>query len=115
VGRPGGTEAALDAGDHQVPDDLARDAGGGGLPAENLALASVGGEQHADDAGVTTGDLEVVRTPADVRAERHDGAVVGPAGPAGGVGLQGEAGGAQGAEHALAVDRRLAAGRDARG
>ena len=51
----------------------------------------------------------VVGAPADVGAERHDGTVVGPAGPAGGMGLQGEAGGTQDAEHALAVDRRLAA------
>ena len=109
VGGSGGSEAALDAGDHQVADHLAGDAGGGGVPAEDLAVAGVDGEQQADDAAVAAGDLAVVGTPADVRAERYDRTIVGPAGPAGGVGLQGEAGGAQDAEHALAVDRRLAA------
>jgi hypothetical protein len=80
------------------------------VPAEDLAVAGVDGEQHADDAAVAAGDLEMVRTPADVRAERHDGAIVGLAGPAGGMGLQDEAGGAEDAEHALAVGHRLAAG-----
>ena len=90
----GRAKAALDARDHGVLDHLAGDAGRRCRPGDDLAVAGVDGEQHADGRAVAAADLEVVGAPAHVRAERHDDAVVGPRGPPAGVGLQGEAVGA---------------------
>jgi hypothetical protein len=91
VGGPGAAKAALDAGDHQVANRLAGDAGGGGVPGQDLAVAGVDAEQQADNAAIAGGNLTVVGALADVGAERHDGTVVGSAGPEGGLGLQGDA------------------------
>src|SRR3984957_12722397 len=72
-------ESTLDASYHQVAHHLAGDAGGGGQPAHNLAIAGIDSKQHTHDLTITTGELEVIGTPADVRAQcNHDAVMCAP-------------------------------------
>ena len=72
-------KSTLDACYHQVAHHLAGDAGGGGHPAHNLAIAGINSKQHTHDLlAITTGELEVIGTPADVRAQHHDAVMRAP-------------------------------------
>jgi hypothetical protein len=52
------------------------------MPAEvasqphNLAIAGIDSKQHTHDLAITTGELEVIGTPADVRAQCNHDAVM---------------------------------------
>ena len=48
----------LDTCTHQVTHHLAGDAGAGGQPAHNLAIAGINGKRHTHDLAITTGELE---------------------------------------------------------
>src|SRR5262245_45643746 len=66
-------ESTLDASNHQVAHHLAGDAGSRGQPADDLAIAGIDSKQHTHDLAITTGELEVIGAPADVRAQcNHD-------------------------------------------
>jgi len=70
------TKALLDAVDHHVADHLAGDAGRRGNPADDLAVVAIEGEGNAHDLAIPAGELQAIRAPADVRAQRGDLAVV---------------------------------------
>jgi len=78
-------EALFDAADHHVADHLAGDAGGGGDPADHLAVMAIEGEGEAHDLTIPTGELQAIRTPADVGAQRGDMTVMFARPPASGV------------------------------
>ena len=78
-------KSTLDASYHQVAHHLAGDAGGGGQPAHNLAIAGIDSKQHTHDLAITTGELEVIGTPADVRAQCNHDAVMRAPWPAAGM------------------------------
>ena len=99
-------EAALDAVDHHVADHLAGDAGGRRQPADDLAVVAIESEGDADDLAVPAGELQRVRAPADVRADRDHLAVMLAGRPAAGVALEKQAVLLHQAVDALGVDRR---------
>ena len=50
----------VDASYHQVAHHLAGDAGGGGQPAHNLAIAGIDSKQHTHDLAITTGERDLM-------------------------------------------------------
>src|ERR1700733_5472851 len=78
-------ESTLNASYHQVAYHLAGDASGGGQPAHNLAIAGIDSKQHTHDLAITAGELEVIGTPADVRAQCNHDAVMRAPWPAAGM------------------------------
>src|SRR6202043_1331972 len=73
------------ASDHQVAHHLAGDAGGRGQPGHDLAIAGIDSKQHTHDLAITTGELEVIGAPADVRAQCNHDAVMRAPWPAAGM------------------------------
>src|SRR5205823_3813078 len=69
-------KALLDAVDHHVADHLTGDAGRRGDPTNDLAVVTIKGEGEAHDLAVPAGELQAIRAPADIRAQRSDLAVV---------------------------------------
>ena len=69
-------EALLDAADHHVADHLAGDAGGGRHPADDFAIMAIEGEGDPHDFAAPAGELQRVRAPAAVRADRRHLAIV---------------------------------------
>ena len=78
-------KSTLDASDHQVAHHLAGDAGGRGQPGHDLAIAGIDSKQHTHDLAITTGELEVIGAPADVRAQCNHDAVMPAPWPAAGM------------------------------
>jgi hypothetical protein len=62
-------ESALDARHHQVARHLAGGAGGRGQPVHDPSIAGIDSKQHMHDLAITTGELEVIGTPAEIRAQ----------------------------------------------
>src|SRR4029078_612783 len=73
---PEGAEASLDALDHHVPDHLAADARRRGHPGDGLTIVAVEREGQADDLAVPAGELQLVRAPAHIRAQRRHLAIM---------------------------------------
>ena len=69
-------KASLDALEQQVTDHLAGDAAGGSDPGHHLAITGVEGKGDTNALSVPAGDLEAIRGPAQVRADRDDLTVV---------------------------------------
>src|SRR6202047_2088666 len=61
------------------------EAGGGAQPAHNLAIAGIDSKQHTHDLTITTGELEAIGIPADVRAQCNHDAVMRAPWPAAGM------------------------------
>src|SRR6266446_9454795 len=85
------TEALLDAADHHVADHLARYAGGCRHPADDFAVMAIEGEGDAHNLAAPAGELQRVRAPAAVRADRRHLAVVLAYPPASGMAFEQEA------------------------
>src|SRR6266702_1253544 len=84
-------EVPLDAVDHHVADHLAGDAGGGCDPGDRFAIMAIEGEGNADDLAVPAGELQHIRAPAAIRANRRQLAVVLAHPPASGLKFEQEA------------------------
>jgi hypothetical protein len=70
--RPDAVEADLHRFEHHVADVGAADPGArGGAPGDDLAIMRVENEGPTDDLAVPAGELEAVRTPAQVGAHHH--------------------------------------------
>lgn len=69
-------EAPLDAFDHQVAEHLAADAVGRCAPSHDFPVTGIEGERDSHRLAVPAGDLEAVRRPTQVGADRDDSAVV---------------------------------------
>jgi hypothetical protein len=65
-------KALLDAVDHHVADHLAGNTGRRGNPADDFAVVAIEGEGEAHDLAVPAGELQAIRAPADIRAQRGD-------------------------------------------
>jgi hypothetical protein len=81
-------KASLDALEHEIADHLAGDTAGCGVPGHHLAIASVECEGDTNALAVPAGDLEAIRGPAQVRADRDDLPVVGSSRRLSGIALQ---------------------------
>ena len=103
-------KSTLDADCHQVAHHLAGDAGGGGQPAHNLAIAGIDSKQHTRDLAITTGGLKVIGTPADVRAQCNHDAVMRAPSPAARILVWRQFVGLPDPQHTLAIDWRLSVG-----
>src|SRR5437868_7455828 len=76
MGRARCAKALLDAVDHHVADHLAGDAGRCGDPADDLAVVAIEGEGEPHHLAVPAGELQAIRAPPDIGAQRSDLAVV---------------------------------------
>src|SRR4029078_9667221 len=77
-------EALLDRAHHHVADHLAGDAGCRRHPGDRLAVMAIEGEGDAHHLTVPASELQRVRAPAAIRADRRDLAVVFARSPASG-------------------------------
>ena len=84
-------KAPLDALEHQIADHLAGDSTGSGHPGHHLAIAGIECKGDTNALFVPAGDLEAIRGPAQVRADRDDLTVVRSAWRLSGIALQQEA------------------------
>src|SRR5437762_9267103 len=99
------TKALLDTVDHHVADHLAGDAGRRGDPADNLAIMAVEGKGEAHDLAVPAGELECVRAPPMIGADRRDLAIMLARPPASGMAFEQETVLLHQSVDALGVDR----------
>src|SRR5204863_1762797 len=99
------TKALLDAVDHHVADHLTGDAGGRGDPTDDLAIMAIEGEGEAHDLAVPAGELERVRTPPMIGADRRDLAIMLARPPASGMAFKQETVLLHQSVDALGVDR----------
>lgn len=75
---PGTAEPALDRCDHQITVHFSGDPSvGDGKPANDFAVAGIDDNQDPHDLAVTGTELQVVRTPAHLRAQGNDHTVMG--------------------------------------
>ena len=105
-----GPEAAFDAFDHHVADDLAAEAGGGRGPADDLTVVAVEDEGDAHHLAVPAGELEAVRAPALVGLCGCDGSLMFPRDPPAGAWRQQQALSLHEAKDPLAIDKVQTAG-----
>jgi hypothetical protein len=73
-------------------------------------VAGIEHEEDAHDLAVAGMDLQMVRAPSNVRAQRDDDAVMRSAGPLGSMALQRQAVMLHDSQHTFDVDRRAALG-----
>src|SRR5256885_3792985 len=99
------TKALLDTVDHHVADHLAGDAGRRGDPADNLAIMAIEGKGEAHDLAVPAGELECVRAPPMIGADRRDLAIMLARPPASGMAFEQETVLLHQSVDALGVDR----------
>ncbi len=83
-------KTSLDALEHHVTDYLAGDATGRGNPGHHLPIAGIEREGDADALTVPAGELEAIRGPSEIRADRDDLAIVSTPWRLAGVALQQE-------------------------
>src|SRR5271165_406586 len=86
-----GAETLLDAADHHVADHLAGDAGSRRNPGDRFAVVAVEGERNTHDLAVPAGEFQRIGTPAAIRPDRRDLAVMLTRSPAPGMAFEQEA------------------------
>src|SRR5438270_9126661 len=98
-------KALLDTVEHHVADHLAGDTGRRGDPADNLAIMAIEGKGEAHDLAVPAGELECVRAPPMIGADRCDLAIMLARPPASGMAFEQETVLLHQSVDALGVDR----------
>src|SRR5204863_4296361 len=83
-------KALLDAADHHIADHLAGDASGCRHPTDDFAVMAIEGESDAHDLAAPADELQRVRAPAAIRADRRHLAIVFAHRPASGMACEQE-------------------------